>query len=436
MRHKKLFIVLAVLAMISVVGATAAFAASNATQTNQPAAADEVGLVIVSVDPDGPAAAAGVARGDILLFIGGEATNSNADVTKAVASLTAGDDVDLVVTHGDDERTLTVTTGDRNGRAYLGIQPYYGMQQQVAPQMGVVPPATTAAGATIVDVVADGPAGAAGVQPGDVIVSVNGEALSASNTLADAIAAMQPGDTATLEVQRSGENDTLSVDVTLSENPDKAGVAFLGVQYSQSPDSRMNRMPFGGQTMPSMPGMPFSDHGNMPFGDVEAGVVVVSVAADSPAAAAGLAEGDVIVAINGVDVTTPEEVVAIVGDAQPGDVITVSVQQETGAEADEADQSGQADTGETEQVVDLQVTLGARPDDATRAFLGVSLGAYESMHSQEGFPDQGMFQFPLPSNPGGGQPDNGAAPSNPGQPQSPLDLLEQLFPGLTSQQNS
>ncbi|MEZ4767011.1 MAG: hypothetical protein R2844_01100 [Caldilineales bacterium] len=62
MRHKRLFIVLAVLAMVSVVGASAAFAASNAAQTTPPAAADEFGLVIVSVDPAGPAAAAGVAR--------------------------------------------------------------------------------------------------------------------------------------------------------------------------------------------------------------------------------------------------------------------------------------------------------------------------------------------------------------------------------------
>ena len=128
MRHKRLFIVLAVLALVSLVGASAAFAAVNPAQNSQQTATDEVGLVIVSVDPAGPAAAAGVARGDILLSIDGQATNSAADVTKVVAGLTAGDDVDVVVTHGDEERTLTVTTVDNNGRAYLGIQPYYAMQ--------------------------------------------------------------------------------------------------------------------------------------------------------------------------------------------------------------------------------------------------------------------------------------------------------------------
>ncbi|MCB0002048.1 MAG: PDZ domain-containing protein, partial [Anaerolineae bacterium] len=124
MKHKRLIIVLAVLALVTLVGATAAFASSSATQLSQQTAADDVGLVIVSVDPAGPAAAAGVARGDILISIGGQATNTGQDVTKAVAGLTAGDAVEVVVTHGDEERTLTVTTVDNNGRAYLGIQPY------------------------------------------------------------------------------------------------------------------------------------------------------------------------------------------------------------------------------------------------------------------------------------------------------------------------
>lgn len=66
MRHKRLFIVLAVLALVSLVGASAAFAAVNPAQNSQQTATDGAGLVIVSVDPAGPAAAAGVARGDIL----------------------------------------------------------------------------------------------------------------------------------------------------------------------------------------------------------------------------------------------------------------------------------------------------------------------------------------------------------------------------------
>ncbi len=40
-----------------------------------------------------------------------------------------------------------------------------------------------------------------------------------------------------------------------------------------------------------------------------------------------------------------------------------------------------------------------------------------------------QFQMPF-------EQDNGSAPTDQGQPQSPLDLLQQLFPGMSSQQNS
>ncbi len=420
MRHKRLFIVLAVLALVTMVGATAAFAASNAVQQSQQTATDEVGLVIVSVDPDGPAAAAGVSRGDILLAIGAQETNNASDVATAVADLTAGDKVDLVVTHGDDERTLSVTVGEQNGRAYLGIQPYYGFGQQAMPRTDRFMPAA-ADGALVMDVVADSPAASAGLQTGDVILSVNGEALAEDTTLADAIGALAPGDTATLEVQRAGEDANLSLDVTLAENPDKAGVAFLGVQYGPAMRTTMETMPFGDGEMPFFHGRGMPAPGEMPglqgmpdFDSVESGVAVVSVAAGSPAEAAGLAKGDMIVAVDSQDVATPEDVVAIVSDMKPGDTVTLSVQAQDAEEAN-----------------DVEVTLAARPDDATRAYLGVSLGTFRSMRSQQIVPGQGQFQFELPSDQG-----DGTTPPSQGQTPSLPDLLQQLFPGMTSQQNS
>lgn len=413
MRQKRLFIVLAVLALVTMVGATAAFAAGATVQPSQQTATDEVGLVIVAVDPAGPAAAAGVSRGDILLAIGAQDTNRAQDVAAAVADLTAGDKVDLVVTHGDDERTLSVTVGEQNGRAYLGIQPYYGFQRAAMAPIDRFMPAA-ADGARVMEVVADSPAASAGLQTGDVILSVNGEALAEDTTLADAIGALAPGDTATLEVQRAGEDATLSLDVTLAENPDKAGVAFLGVQYGPAMSTTMETMPFfHGRGMPApgeMPGL----QGMPDFDSVESGVAVVSVAADSPAEAAGLVKGDVIVAVDGQDVATPEDVVAIVGEMKPGDTVTLSVQAQDAEEAN-----------------DVEVTLAARPDDATRAFLGVSLGMFQSMRSQQIVPGQGQFQFELPSDQG-----NGTTPPSQGQMPSLPDLLQQLFPGMTSQQNS
>lgn len=68
-------------------------------------------------------------------------------------------------------------------------------------------------GALVTSVAEVSPASAAGIQVNDVIVAVNGEALTVTRTLRDVIAANQPGDVVTLEVVRGEE--TLEIEVTL-----------------------------------------------------------------------------------------------------------------------------------------------------------------------------------------------------------------------------
>lgn len=427
MRQKRWFVILAAAALITLAGATVALAAGAGLPVRQ--ATDEAGLVIVAVDPDGPAAEAGVARGDILYAIGEQDTNSRGDVAAALADLAAGDEVTVVVTHGDEERTLTLIVGEQDGRAYLGIQPYFAGQRDAAPAPEMA--LSAAPGAVVVEVVADSPAAEAGLQAGDVIVAVNGDALDQESSLADVIGALEPGDEVTLEVQREGEAEALSLAAILGENPEKEGVAFLGVHYQQAPTAAFGRLPFGqGEdgAMPNfhdwqfempegMPEMPFSDETipfGQPFGDVEAGVVVTDVAEDSPAAEAGLAEGDLIVAVGGAPVATPQDVAAAVSELKPGDALTLSVQK---SDADDA--------------ADIEVTLGARPDDAERAYLGVALGIFRAMQSDDAMPGF-QFNFPFGQD---GQDDGNALPFE-DAPQSPEDLLEQLFPGLSQQQNS
>jgi putative serine protease PepD len=75
-------------------------------------------------------------------------------------------------------------------------------------------------GAVIGTVRAGSPAADAGVKSGDVVVAVNGKPVTAANELTAAIAALRPGDKATLKVQRSGSTVTLTV--TLGTRPASA----------------------------------------------------------------------------------------------------------------------------------------------------------------------------------------------------------------------
>jgi membrane-associated protease RseP (regulator of RpoE activity) len=71
------------------------------------------------------------------------------------------------------------------------------------------------------------PAAAAGVEPGDVVLSVDGVAADSPEEVTDQIRSHAPGDTVSLVVQRDGVEQTLAV--TLAAREDDASVGYLGV---------------------------------------------------------------------------------------------------------------------------------------------------------------------------------------------------------------
>jgi S1-C subfamily serine protease len=86
-------------------------------------------------------------------------------------------------------------------------RPYLGIQGQ-ATQMGV----------QVMEIEAGGPAANGGLEVGDVIVGVSGDADSDADEALDTILfENKPGDTVTLDVIRNGQPTT--VDVTLGERP-------------------------------------------------------------------------------------------------------------------------------------------------------------------------------------------------------------------------
>jgi|DewCreStandDraft_1066081.scaffolds.fasta_scaffold00827_37 S1-C subfamily serine protease len=325
-----------VLGLIAVGVVGAAYAARQASQasaapaqqaTATPAAkpsTSEAGIVITHVAADSPAAQAGLQRGDILLKINDTAVNSYKDLVSALADLKAGDRVTLTITRGGVEQTLTATLGEKNGRPYLGIEVCAGRPGRF--WLGFT---GRGPGALITSVAEGSPAEAAGLQVGDRILAVDGTTVDATNTLATLLSAHKPGDTVTLRVARPGEGER-DVTVTLG---DKDGKAYLGVSY----------VPFGWPKFIPLPE------------GVNQGVLVVSVAEDSPAAKAGVQVGDVITEVDGQVVATPRALSDAIAAHKPGDQITLKVYRPADG-----------------QTLDIQVTLAGRPDDASKAYLGIS----------------------------------------------------------------
>lgn len=338
----------------------------------------EEGVLIASVEPDGPAAQAGVRRGDILVEVDGEAVDDPLDLARALEDRRPGDQIELTVWHGDEKRVLTATLDERDGRGWLGLVPCGAPHALTLARLENLRP-----GALITSVEPASPAERAGLREGDRIVALDGQMLDAHNNLAALIAARKPGDTITLEVAHPGE-EAREVTVELGEHPEQEGKAYLGVTYQPFLSFR-----FFGEKRPPLdwPPAELEPVPALPVGEDLQGAVVQRVAEQSPAAEAGLRRGDVITAIDGTPVDNPRALEQVVSAREPGDTLTLTLRR----------------PGE-EEARELEVTLGEHPEKAGVAYLGVQAGYVIRIHRWDGDearpslvpPDDRLDLAPLP----------------------------------------
>ena len=159
-----------------------------------------------------------------------------------------------------------------------------------------------AEGALVSNVESDGPAGDAGVKPGDVITSFHGESIKRWSDLPRIVGETKPGTRTEMEVWRRGKTITLSVKVgeltnTSSEaeqapaEPQQAGNA-LGLSVVNVPSDLQSKLGIKGGVQVRM--------------------------ADGPAALAGLQPGDIVLAVNTTDITSADQFNDLVDDLPKG----------------------------------------------------------------------------------------------------------------------
>ncbi len=149
-----------------------------------------------------------------------------------------------------------------------------------------------AEGAMVSGVEPDAPADKAGILPGDVITKFNGKAIAKWSDLPRIVGQTKPGVSVPIELWRKGKAQTLSISVGEMKSeekvaaksdakPEKASVKVLG----------MGVVTVDAETRKEL--------------RIKGGVEVQSV--EGAASAAGIAEGDIILAVNDTDVTSPEQ---------------------------------------------------------------------------------------------------------------------------------
>ena len=152
-------------------------------------------------------------------------------------------------------------------------------------------------GALVASVEKNGPAAAAGLEPGDVVRKVDGAPIISSGDLPAFIGQALPGQKVSLEVWRKGEARTLSA--TLGDASDK-----VSKTAQSAPDVVKGKLVLALSPL---------QHEEKKQIGVESGLVVAQ--ASGPAAAAGITQNDVLLSINGTPAANVDEVRAAVAKA-------------------------------------------------------------------------------------------------------------------------
>jgi S1-C subfamily serine protease len=183
----------------------------------------------------------------------------------------------------------------RVSRPWLGA-----ITQQLSAELARAFGARTAEGVLVADVLPRSPAAGAGLRSGDVLVEINGRAVSSRSQLERTVSLLSPGDTVRLKVRRAARDLVLSVG--LGEEP---------VEWEAHPDLVRARRLLGIDVRPVTPAT---------------GAVVIEVDGDSPADLVGVEPGDVIREIDRKPVHNIAEFQAIARRIRAGDDVLVLVQ--------------------------------------------------------------------------------------------------------------
>jgi len=161
-----------------------------------------------------------------------------------------------------------------------------------------------ARGALVSSVENGGPAEKAGVKRGDVIVAINGTAVSDSNTLRNQVAEHKPGTELKLTVVRDGHEQALTA--TLGRLPNQVADRRDGDDEGALADGHLG-----------LSVQPVTPEAASRLGlDRDSGLVVTAVEPDSVAAEAGFQPRDVITEVNGQHVNSVSDLRSAIGKSE------------------------------------------------------------------------------------------------------------------------
>jgi serine protease Do len=204
---------------------TPTIAKSLGMDPDQPA-----GALVASVTPNSPAAKAGIKPGDVILSAEGQPIKTVHDLPRLVANTSIGKKIDLQVRRGGKDMTLSATIGELQETQQAAAAADNTRPEKTSSlglQLSSIDPAVRrqfripkeVEGAVVAEVAPDSPAAALGIEPGDVIESVDQQPVKTPQQAAEALQQASSKGNILLLLNRHGTSQFVGLTVTPNTGP-------------------------------------------------------------------------------------------------------------------------------------------------------------------------------------------------------------------------
>ena len=167
------------------------------------------GVVVVQIDPDSPAAKAGVQPGDVVVQLGDRRIEKMGDFRSQEAVVFAGGQLPMTVQRNGQPRALVLALEAYDGEQIAGQRLNPKLRGVELQNFRSPEGPETGAGILVTELALDSAAGIAGLRKGDVIVAVNRQPVRNIEDLREVIRAETPQ--LVLRLFRSGQVGTLVI---------------------------------------------------------------------------------------------------------------------------------------------------------------------------------------------------------------------------------
>lgn len=318
--------------------------------------AGKQGVEVIEVKPESPARAAGIAENDTIIGVDGVRVGDVDALANAIFSKGVGKNARFDIRR--DGRTFSVDVslvpeGQFEAEIAEAIEVPEAIEIEVEdsgagerqPGFLGVQFAAHPDGVIINRVIEDTAASRAGLQEGDVLRSINNQAIGDMSAVPGIIGSFAAGDSVILRVLRDGNEKVIAA--TLGGRPANVGAAqpssgTFRAEVAPPPQARRPLPPVERPTPKPAPAQAQEQERKPGFLGIEIselgdesrqilglkeglGIVISRVVEDSGAAKAGLKEYDVLVAINGKAVGSRDDLVEVIQGSSAGATLELSI---------------------------------------------------------------------------------------------------------------